>query len=344
MAETIKKTVSKTSKSSTQDLKLDDKIAKKSANKSNTEKKQKTIATTEPVLEIKTEQVDSEKDDTNVRKAGKRSEKGIKEALNKQEKLERQANTLSENDTEHKKSTTKHVQKTRSKLERSSKNYRRVSEILDSNKSYGIKDALDLAVKTNPVKFDATVELHVRLGLDPKQADQNLRDTITLPSGTGKAVRVAVFAEEEQISNAKLAGADIAASDEFLQQLDKGIINFDILIVSPQQMSKLGKYARLLGPKGLMPNPKSGTVTTDIAKAVTEAKAGRLEYRVDSTGIIHAGIGKVSFGSEKLLVNAQALFASIKNNKPTSLKGVYVKSVFVTTSMGPSIPIETSVI
>ncbi len=275
-------------------------------------------------------------------KSGKRSDKGIKEAEDKQSRLEQQAKVHTDLDSKAKPTKPKHVQNIRTKLERSSKGYRKASELLETGKVYSVKEAMEVIVKTSPVKFDATVELHVRLGIDPKQADQNIRDIVTLPAGTGKTLRVAVFAETELAAAAKKAGADISSGDEFLQQLEKGTIDFDILIVTPSQMPKLGKFARLLGPKGLMPNPKSGTVTQDVVKAVTEAKAGRLEYRVDSTGIIHVGIGKVSFGPEKLLQNAQALFTSVKNNKPSTLKAVYVKSIFATTSMGPSISIELS--
>lgn len=270
-------------------------------------------------------------------KAGKRSEKAIKEAEEKVAKEERKASTK-----EAEADKPKQVQRVRTVLERRPKGYRKSAEQIDQTKKYTLKEALELATKTSHVKFDATVELHIRLGLDPRQADQNLRDTVQLPAGTGKTVRVAVFADPDNVAVAKKAGADIAASDEFLQQLDKGTIDFDILIATPQQMAKLGKYARVLGPKGLMPNPKSGTVTTDVAKAVTEAKAGRVEYRVDSTGIIHVGLGKVSFGGSKLLDNTQAVLASIKANKPSGLKGTYVKSLFITTSMGPSINVDIS--
>ncbi|MEO8863176.1 MAG: 50S ribosomal protein L1 [Candidatus Saccharimonadales bacterium] len=230
----------------------------------------------------------------------------------------------------------------RTTLERKSKKFQELAKLIEADKSYSLTEAIDLAIKTSPVAFDATVEMHVRLGVDPRQADQNLRDMVTLPSGTGKTLRVAVYADGEVAEAAKKAGADIAAGDEFLQQLEKGTIDFDILVTTPMNMAKLSKYARLLGPKGLMPNPKSGTVTTDVAKAVTESKAGRVEYRVDSTGIVHAGIGKVSFGSAKLLLNVNALVSSIKHNKPTSIKGNYVKSVYITTSMGPSIPVLIS--
>jgi large subunit ribosomal protein L1 len=273
-------------------------------------------------------------------KAGKRSSKALAEAEEKQAKEERKA-ALKETAPEADKKP-KQVQKVRSKLERRGKNFRKAAELIEKGKVYPLSEALELATKTNPAKFDATVEVHVRLGVDPRQADQNVRDTVVLPAGTGKTTRVAVFADTDGVAAAQKAGADLAAGDEFLQQLDKGTIDFDVLIATPAQMPKLGKYARLLGPKGLMPNPKSGTVTTDITKAVTEAKAGRVEYRVDSTGIVHLGIGKVSFGRDKLLDNTKAVFASIKGNKPGSIKGSYVKAVFVTTTMGPAIPVETN--
>lgn len=271
-------------------------------------------------------------------KAGKRSAKAIAEVEEKEAKEARKTAKAEAKSEEDKKP--KQVQRVRSKLERKGKSFRKANEQIEKDKAYNLTQALDLAIKTNPSKFDATVEVHIRLGVDPRQADQNIRDTIVLPAGTGKSVRVAVFADVEDVAKAKKAGADIAASDEFLQQLDKGVIDFDVLIATPLMMAKLGKYARILGPKGLMPNPKSGTVAADVSKAVQEAKAGRVEYRVDSTGIIHVGIGKVSFGSDKLTQNAKALFASIKGNKPSSIKGSYVKSLFIATSMGPSILVD----
>lgn len=274
-------------------------------------------------------------------KAGKRSEKGIKKSEEKTEKIERQkASTLKVSDEKVSVVKTQPIKATRTRFERRAKGYRKSAELIENTKNYSLVAALELASKTSHVKFDAGVELHVRLGVDPRQADQNLRDTVLLPAGTGKTVRIAVFADADQVAVAKKAGAEIAAGEEFLQQLDKGVIDFDILIATPATMSKLGKYARLLGPKGLMPNPKSGTVTTDVAKAVTESKAGRVEYRVDSTGIVHVGIGKVSFGSDKLLQNAKAIMNSINANKPSGLKGNYIRSIFVTTSMGPSIRVS----
>ncbi len=272
-------------------------------------------------------------------KAGKRSEKALKETEEKQAKEERKAQVQEDQPTEK----PKRIQKpARSRLERRSKGYRKVAELIEIDKFYSVNDAVELATKTSTVKFDAAVELHVNLGVDPKQADQNIRQTVVLPAGTGKSLRVAVFADVDDVAKAKKAGADIAAGDEFLQQLDKGDINFDVLIATPTMMPKLGKYARLLGPKGLMPNPKSGTVTPNVTKAVTEAKAGRVEYRVDSTGIIHTAVGKVSFGKDKLGDNTKAVLDSIKAAKPASVKGTFIESVFVTTTMGPSIPVNLS--
>ena len=284
-----------------------------------------------------TVEVSTEAEEPKLAKAGKRSAKGVEEAEAKAEKIDKQAHREEQSEENDKPKAP--VKPARSRLERRGKGYRKVSEQVEADKQYDLAAALELATKTNPAKFDASVELHVRLNVDPRQADQNLRDTVVLPAGTGKNVRVAVFADADVAKEAKTAGADIAASDEFLQQLDKGTIDFDVLISTPQQMAKLGKYARLLGPKGLMPNPKSGTVTTDVAKAVKEAKAGRVEYRVDSTGIVHVGVGKVSFGGAKLQQNAQAILDSLKSNRPSGIKGGYVRSMYVTTSMGPSIQV-----
>ncbi|MFA5004005.1 MAG: 50S ribosomal protein L1 [Candidatus Saccharimonadales bacterium] len=268
-----------------------------------------------------------------VAKAGKRSEKALKEAEEKAEKEERKAHKA-EAEAEEKPKLA--VKPARSRLERRSKGYRKSAELIEKGKVYSLKDALELATKTSSVKFDASVELHVNLGVDPRQADQNIRASLVLPAGTGKDIRVAVFADE------KAESADLSGVETITKQLEKGEINFDILISTPANMAKLGKYARSLGPRGLMPNPKSGTVTTDVAKAVKEAKAGRVEYRVDSTGIIHLAIGKVGFGGAKLLENAAAVMASIRAAKPNSVKGNYVKAVHVTTSMGPSITVSTT--
>jgi large subunit ribosomal protein L1 len=269
-------------------------------------------------------------------KAGKRSAKAVKEAEEKEAKEERKANAGEDGEEKPKQK----ANPTRSRLERRGKNFRKAADLVEKGKKYSLAEALDLAVKTNPAKFDASVELHINLGVDPRHADQNIRDNLVLPEGTGKKVRVAVFADADDVAAAQKAGADIAGAEEVTKLLEKGSFDFDVLVATPAQMPKLGKYARVLGPRGLMPNPKSGTVTTDVAKAVKEAKAGRVEYRVDSTGIVHLSIGKVSFGKAKLETNARAVLTSIKGNKPNSVKGTYVKAVYATTTMGPSILVE----
>jgi large subunit ribosomal protein L1 len=282
----------------------------------------------------------SEGKEVTTAKAGKRSAKVIKEVEEKEAKEARKASDEPEEAVEKK--AKKPVKPTRSRLERRSKKYREAIKHVEKGKLYTLKEAVELALKTDTTKFDATVELHVRLGVDPRHADQNIRDNVVLPAGTGKSLKVAVFGDVDDVKAAKAAGADIAGGDEFLQQLDKGQIDFDVLVATPKVMAKLGKYARVLGPKGLMPNPKSGTVATDVAKAVKEAKAGKVEYRVDSTGIVHLGIGKTNFKADQLLENLQAVLASIKNAKPSSLKGSYIQAIYLTTTMGPSISIALS--
>jgi large subunit ribosomal protein L1 len=296
------------------------------------------------ILNAEVAEVVAEKTETSTKsaaKAGKRSAKAQAEAEAQSAKEERKAAKAGE-DIEADERPRQAHKPTRPRIERQGKNFRKAAEQVDKNKAYSLEDALELATKTSPVKFDATVELHVNLRVDPRHADQNIRDNLVLPQGTGKTVRIVVFADVDDAAAAKKAGADVAGIDEVTQLLDKGQLDFDILIATPSQMAKLGKYARVLGPRGLMPNPKSGTVTTDVTKAVAEAKAGRVEYRVDSTGIVHLGFGKVSFGTIKLLENAQAVLANLKSNKPASVKGTYVKSIHVSTTMGPSITVETS--
>ena len=268
-------------------------------------------------------------------KAGKKSKKHQEEVKAEEERQARKVEKAAEPE---KKAGPKPV--TRSRLERRGKNYRKVSEKIEKNKAYGLEEAVKLAIETSPVKFDATLEMHFRLGVDPRQADQNIRATVTLPAGTGKDTKVAVFAPLDLAKAAKTAGADIAEDEEFTKRLDKEQLDFDVLISTPQYMPKLGKYARLLGPKGLMPNPKAGTVTMDIEKAVKEAKAGKIEYRVDKQAIIHVGLGKISFGADKLMENINAFIDSLKSQKPASIKGQFVKSVYISTTMGPSILVE----
>lgn len=278
-------------------------------------------------------------------KAGKRSEKAQAEAAEKLEKEARKEAGDTTPQSEEAEARTKKGPKpvVRPRIERRGKAYRKVAENVEVGKVYSLAEALEIATKTNPTKFDASVEVHVRLGVDPRQADQNIRATVGLPNGSGKTVRVAVFAPDSDHDAAKKAGADIVGDDAFLKQLDKEEINFDILVTAPAYMPKLGKYARLLGPRGLMPNPKSGTVATDVAKAVREAKAGKVEYRVDKQAIVHLAIGKVSFGVEKLSQNAKAFFDSLQSQKPSSLKSAYVKSTSISTTQGPGIKVENVV-
>ena len=293
----------------------------------------KNVEATEVAEDTKTEAKEVE----TFAKSGKKSKKHVEEVKAEEERQARKAERKAEEALVKPKGATP---VTRPKLERRGKKYQEAAKLVEKGKTYTLKDAIELALKTNPTKFDASVEIHTRLGVDPRQADQNIRTTIVLPNGNGKEVRVAVFAPIDVCKAAKAAGADIAEDEEFLKQLEKGTINFDVLISTPQYMPKLGKFARLLGPKGLMPNPKAGTVTMDVEKAVKESKAGKVEYRVDKQAIVHIGVGKTSFGADKLLENANAFFDSLKAQKPASLKGSYVKSVFVTTTMGPSIAVE----
>lgn len=285
-------------------------------------------ATTEAVEEVVVEE-------PKLAKAGKRSAKALEEAEEKEAKeLRKASNAEAEAEAEQK--PKQHANPTRSRLVRRGKKYQEAAATIEKDKVYSVAEAVALAQKSSTVKFDASLELHVNLSVDPRHADQNIRDNLVLPAGTGKTVRVAVFADDE-VNN-----ADITGVETILKELDKNIINFDILVATPMNMAKLGKYARTLGPRGLMPNPKSGTVTTDVQKAVDQAKAGRVEYRVDSTGIVHVPAGKVSFTTAQLQDNVRALLASIKANKPASVKGTYVKAVHLTTTMGPSITIAVS--
>jgi large subunit ribosomal protein L1 len=284
-------------------------------------------------------------EDTNLAKAGKRSAKALAETEAKLEKEARKeaGDTTPLDDSEvNVKKGPKPV--TRPLIERRGKNYRKVAEKVEVGKLYPLSEALAIAAETNPAKFDASVEIHVRLSVDPRQADQNIRAMVGLPHGTGKKIRVAVFAPESEHAAAKTAGADVVGDETFTSQLDKELVDFDVLIATPQYMPKLGKYARLLGPRGLMPNPKSGTVTANIAGAVKDKKAGAIEYRVDKQAIVHVSVGKVSFGAEKLVENAQAFFDSLVSQKPTGLKNNYVKTITVSSTMGPGIKVENFIV
>ena len=218
------------------------------------------------------------------------------------------------------------------------KRYAECSKLVDKNKEYEIKDALDLIEKMPKAKFDETVELHVKLGVDSKHADQQVRGTVVLPNGTGKTQKVLVFAKGPKAEEAEKAGADFVGAEELIPKIqNENWFDYDVVVATPDMMGVVGRLGKVLGPKGLMPNPKSGTVTMDVKKAIAEIKSGKVEYRLDKTNIIHLGFGKVSFGADKLLENYNCIIDAIIKAKPAAAKGQYIKSVSVTTTMGPGI-------
>ncbi len=220
------------------------------------------------------------------------------------------------------------------------KKYVESAKLIDRTKLYDTAEALDIAVKGATAKFDETVELHVRLGVDSRHADQQVRGAVVLPNGTGKNVRVAVFAKGDKADAAAAAGAEVVGAEDLVAKIQEGFMDFDVCVASPDMMGLVGRLGKVLGPRGLMPSPKAGTVTPDVAKAVTEAKAGKIEYRLDKTNIIHCPIGKVSFGSEKLKENLDTLMEAIVKAKPAATKGQYIKSVAVASTMGPGVKIN----
>ena len=222
-----------------------------------------------------------------------------------------------------------------------SKRYAESAKLVDSNKEYEIKEALEIIEKMPKTKFDQTVELHVKLGVDSKHADQQVRGTVVLPNGTGKTQRVLVFAKGPKAEEAEKAGADFVGAEELIPKIQNdNWFEYDVIVATPDMMGVVGRLGKVLGPKGLMPNPKSGTVTMDITKAINEIKSGKVEYRLDKTNIIHLGFGKVSFGADKLAENYDAVMGAIIKAKPAAAKGQYIKSVSVSTTMGPGLYID----
>ncbi len=222
------------------------------------------------------------------------------------------------------------------------KKYVESAKLIDKTKLYDTAEALELTVKGATAKFDETVELHVRLGVDSRHADQQVRGAVVLPNGTGKSVRVAVFAKGDKVDAALAAGAEYVGAEDLMERIQGGFMDFDVCIASPDMMGIVGRLGKVLGPRGLMPSPKAGTVTPDVAKAVTEAKAGKIEYRLDKTNIIHCPIGKVSFGADKLKENLDTLMDAIVKAKPAATKGQYIKSVTVASTMGPGVKINAN--
>ncbi len=225
---------------------------------------------------------------------------------------------------------------------KASKRSRKNTEMVDKTKSYLLTDAVSLLKKAAPAKFNETVELHIRLGVDPKKADQQVRGTVSMPHGTGKTLRVAVLAKGDKVKEAEAAGADFAGGTELVDKIAAGFLDFDVLVATPDIMRETGKLGKVLGPKGLMPNPKAGTVTQNVGQAVKEIKAGKIEYRVDDQGICHAGVGKIQFAEPQIVENAQALIKTLVSVKPASAKGTYLMSAHITSSMGPGIKVDTT--
>lgn len=279
------------------------------------------------------EAVETEKSDhKSTTKAGKRSAKAVREEAAEAERKQKAAAKTDE--PKPKFQTKPNPEKAHGKK------YRQAAKLVEADKIYDLGEAIALAIKTSTTKFDASVELHINLGVDPRQADQMVRGGVVLPAGTGKSVRVAVIAPADKQPEAKSAGADLVGEDDVIAAIEKGKIDFDVLIATPAVMSKLGKLAKVLGPKGLMPNPKSGTVTANVAEAVKATKAGRVEFRIDKQAIVHQAIGKVSFKPEDLEKNATSFVQAVMDAKPAAAKGTYVKKMTLSTSMGPGIKLN----
>ena len=225
-------------------------------------------------------------------------------------------------------------------MAKAGKKYQEAAKLIEEGKLYGLSEAVDLVKKTATAKFDETIELHVRLGVDPKYADQQVRGAVVLPHGTGKTKRVLVFAKGDKVSEAEAAGADFVGSDELVAKIQGGWCDFDVAVATPNMMGAVGKLGKILGPRGLMPNPKLGTVTMDLEKAIKAIKAGQVEYRTDKAGNVHCPIGKASFDSQKLVENYRMLVDTLIKAKPAGAKGQYIKSLTLSATMGPGVPVQ----
>lgn len=267
--------------------------------------------------------------------AKEKAEKAPVKAEVKKDAPKKSLKKSSEKKVDAKKKTEKSAPK-----DKHGKNYRKVSPLIEKGKEYELTDAIQLLKKTNVTKFDSSVEIHMNLNIDPKEADQQVRGTVSLPAGSGKIKKVCVITGIEKEKEAKEAGADFIGGKDMIEKIGKGWTDFDVCVASPEMMGDLGKIGKVLGTKGLMPSPKAGTVTSDIGKTVKDIKKGRADYKADPSGIIHSSVGKVSFDSKDLLENIEAFIQTIRNSKPSGVKGAFVESIFLTTTMGPSIKLE----
>jgi large subunit ribosomal protein L1 len=330
--------VAKKSEKKVEELKLEDELREELEE----------VSLTEPAVELPDEAVDmtdagmgepldiDEGDEQSGRltKAGKRSAKAQREAEAEEARLE------AKEQAPEAPVKVVHKRQEPNPLHQHGKKYREVAKKVEPGKPYPLEEALVLARETATTKFDSSVEVHIGLGVDPRQAEQMVRATVVLPHGTGRTIRVAVITTEAKQAEAKAAGADRVGESDLLAEIEKGKLDFDLLIATPDMMSKLGKAAKVLGPRGLMPNPKSGSVTVDVATAVKQAKGGKVEFRIDKQAIVHQAIGKVSFSPDNLLENTKTLIAAVMNAKPSTTKGTYVKSLALSTTMGPGIKVD----
>jgi large subunit ribosomal protein L1 len=224
---------------------------------------------------------------------------------------------------------------------RPSKRTREIAKLVEANKAYSIQDAIDILLKCAPVKFDQTVDISLKIGVDPRRSDQHVRGTVSLPNGTGKTLKILVFAKGDKVKEALDAGADYAGHDELFEKVNGGWTDFDAVVATPEMMRDVGKLGKVLGPRGLMPTPKAGTVTTDIAKAVRELKGGKIEFKLDRAGVINNGVGKLSFGVQKILENLQAFISAVYKAKPATAKGHYLQAMYISSTMGPGIKVDS---